>query len=208
MESLNYRIGQLSMFVAIIRVNIGDMRDVFCALNEFVCHTPGTVTYQADSLHAETEIGLTSQYLSHTVTPTFACSFNKNAGLNPRLRSASGCSRRLQPAFLDRGGPVRRCSFFAALLLCVCFSVPTFAQSTYATVTGTVEDPSRALLPGVTVTATNNATGVVSNAVSNESGAYNMTSLLPGTYTVQRNCQVFRRRPIQRSRSETRNRSV
>ena len=59
---------------------------------------------------------------------------------------------------------MRRCSFFAALLLCVCLSVPTFAQSTYATVSGTVEDTSRALLPGVTVTATNNATGVVSNA--------------------------------------------
>ena len=40
---------------------------------------------------------------------------------------------------------MRRCSFFAALLLCVCFSVPTFAQSTYATVSGTVEDTSRAL---------------------------------------------------------------
>ncbi len=80
---------------------------------------------------------------------------------------------------------MRRCSFFAALLLCVCFSVPTFAQSTYATVSGTVEDASRALLPGVSVTATNNATGVVSNVVTNESGAYNMTTLLPGTYTVK-----------------------
>ena len=75
MESLNYRIGQLSMFVAIIRVNIGELRDVFCALNQFVCHTPGTVTYQGGSLHAEIEIGLTSQYLSHTFTPTFAMQF-------------------------------------------------------------------------------------------------------------------------------------
>src|SRR5213079_694500 len=32
---------------------------------------------------------------------------------------------------------------------------------------------------------TNSATGVVSNAVSNESGAYNIPSLLPGTYTVK-----------------------
>jgi hypothetical protein len=41
------------------------------------------------------------------------------------------------------------------------------------------------LLPGVTVTGTNNATGVVTTVLSNESGAYNLTSLLPGTYTVK-----------------------
>src|SRR5262250_409007 len=88
--------------------------------------------------------------------------------------------------FLIEGGNVRRLSFVAALLLLsVSFSAPAFAQSTYATVTGTVEDTSRALLPGVTVTATNNATGVATTSVTNESGAYNVPGLLPGTYTVK-----------------------
>jgi hypothetical protein len=80
---------------------------------------------------------------------------------------------------------VSRFSVLAALLLSAALSAETFAQSTYARVSGTVEDTSHALLPGVSVTATNNATGVVTSVVSNESGAYNLTSLLPGTYTVK-----------------------
>jgi hypothetical protein len=80
---------------------------------------------------------------------------------------------------------VKRLFVFAALLSVTLSAAPSFAQSTYATVSGTVEDSSHALLPGVTVTATNNATGVVTMAVSNESGAYNLPSLLPGTYTVK-----------------------
>ena len=81
---------------------------------------------------------------------------------------------------------MRRISSCALLLLfCAGLAIPGFAQSTYATVTGTIEDPSHALLPGVTVTATNNATGIVATTVSNESGAYNLTSLLPGAYMVK-----------------------
>src|SRR5947207_11438981 len=80
---------------------------------------------------------------------------------------------------------VKRFSAFAALLCVLTFSAQTFGQSTYATVSGTIEDTSHALLPGVMVTATNNATGVVTDVISNESGAYNLTSLLPGAYTVK-----------------------
>src|SRR5439155_15139948 len=43
---------------------------------------------------------------------------------------------------------------------------------------------SGAVIPGVTVTATNNATGVVTTVLSNEAGVYNFASLLPGTYKV------------------------
>jgi hypothetical protein len=42
-------------------MKIGNMGDAFCAFNQIVCHTRGTVTYRADSLHAEMEIGLTSK---------------------------------------------------------------------------------------------------------------------------------------------------
>ena len=68
------------------------------------------------------------------------------------------------------------------------------SQSTYATVGGTIEDTSKGLLPGVTVTATNNATGVVTTVVSNESGAYNLSSLLPGVYEVSAVLPGFRTR--------------
>ena len=66
---------------------------------------------------------------------------------------------------------------------CLCVTA-AFGQVNSATLTGTVVDASSAVLPGVTVTATNNATGVVSTNLSNEAGAYTLQGLIPGTYTV------------------------
>jgi hypothetical protein len=76
--------------------------------------------------------------------------------------------------------------YFLAIANVVLFAsfTPTFAQSTSATVSGTIDDGTGALIPGVTVTATNNATSVATNVVSNEAGTYNFASLSPGVYTV------------------------
>src|SRR5215471_11546865 len=70
----------------------------------------------------------------------------------------------------------------AALLLCVFVSAHGFGQSINASVGGTVADPSKALIPGVTITATNIGTGIANTTVTNESGAYNFPALQPGTY--------------------------
>src|SRR3989441_3827160 len=59
-----------------------------------------------------------------------------------------------------------------------------FAQTTNATLGGTVSDATRALIPGVTVTATNTQTGIVSTTITNETGAYNFPSLQTGVYKV------------------------
>jgi len=67
---------------------------------------------------------------------------------------------------------------------CLLLSVIGFGQSINATVGGTVSDASGALIPGVTVTATNTGTGIANTLVSNESGAYNFAALQPGTYKV------------------------
>jgi hypothetical protein len=74
----------------------------------------------------------------------------------------------------------------AVLVLSVALvsSVPAFAQSNNATVSGTVADVSSALIPGVTVRATNTQTGVVTSVLSNESGTYSFASLQPGEYRV------------------------
>ena len=72
----------------------------------------------------------------------------------------------------------------AVALVCVSFSIEAFAQSSNANLSGTVSDAGKAFIPGVTVTATNTETGVVSTAVSNETGTYTIPSLLPGTYKV------------------------
>ena len=89
---------------------------------------------------------------------------------------------------------MKNLSLIVIVLLCAALSTPTFAQSTYARVSGTIGDPSGALLPGVTVTATNNATGVVTTVVSNEAGAYNFPSLLPGIYKVSAELPSFQTR--------------
>src|SRR5262249_8269106 len=45
-------------------------------------------------------------------------------------------------------------------------------------------DASGALIPGVTVTATNTQTGIISMVISNETGVYQFPPLQPGTYKV------------------------
>jgi hypothetical protein len=47
-----------------------------------------------------------------------------------------------------------------------------------------VVDSTGAVLPGVTISATNNATGVASTILTNEAGAYSVQGLIPGAYTV------------------------
>jgi hypothetical protein len=84
-----------------------------------------------------------------------------------------------------RGQTMRR-SLIAGILLFVLFgSVPAFNQSSNARLGGTITDESGAIIPGVTVTVTNTATGVVNSTLSNNAGAYNFPSLLPGKYSVK-----------------------
>lgn len=83
---------------------------------------------------------------------------------------------------------------FVGLMLLV-FLVPfesAFSQ-TSATVSGIVADPSGAVLPGVSVTATNNATAVATTVVSNEAGAYSVPALLAGVYTVSAELPGFQK---------------
>jgi len=88
---------------------------------------------------------------------------------------------------------VKTRTVIAVLALSAGLAGQLFGQSTYATVSGTVEDGTRAVVPGVTVNATNNATGVVSTVLSNEAGAYSVTGLLPGVYTVSAELSGFQK---------------
>ena len=61
----------------------------------------------------------------------------------------------------------------------------SYAQNTNSVdVRGTVTDASKALLPDVTVTVTNNDTGVSKTFVTNGEGIYDTVSTLPGNYTI------------------------
>src|SRR5688572_2232163 len=79
----------------------------------------------------------------------------------------------------------------AALLLLLTLSFPAFGQGLFSTVGGTVTDSSGALIPGVTIRATNINTGVVTTTVTNEAGAYNYADLLPGKYTISASLPGF-----------------
>ena len=65
------------------------------------------------------------------------------------------------------------------LLLCLGFSTLSLGQSSNASLSGSVSDATGALIPGVSVTATNNATSVVTTVITNEAGVYSIPSLLP-----------------------------
>ncbi|MEJ2109424.1 MAG: TonB-dependent receptor [Acidobacteriota bacterium] len=78
----------------------------------------------------------------------------------------------------------------AKVVLCLLLAIPAFSQ-TNASLSGTVSDTSGGIIPGVSVKATNNATGVVSNTLTNDSGVYNFASLPTGTYTVMVNQPGF-----------------
>src|SRR2546425_3068359 len=78
----------------------------------------------------------------------------------------------------------RKSAYAVAALVCLFISVNGFAQTSNATVGGTVADATGALIPGVTVTATNTGTGIVTKVVTNESGAYQFAALQPGAYKV------------------------
>src|SRR5438552_17158591 len=86
---------------------------------------------------------------------------------------------------------MKRLLVVTSLFLCICLANQAFGQSSNARVSGTVSDATGAVLPGVEVTATNNATGVVATALSNDAGAYNFASLLPGTYTIRASIPAF-----------------
>src|SRR6185295_13282291 len=71
-----------------------------------------------------------------------------------------------------------------ALALCVLTAAGTAAQDPRGAITGRINDTSGGRLPGVTVTATNVATNVGSNTVTNSEGAYTIPYLTAGHYKV------------------------
>ena len=68
-----------------------------------------------------------------------------------------------------------------------------WSQAITGTMLGTVSDQSGALLPSVSITVTNEETGLKRNALSNDSGNYSITNLPVGVYRVEAELAGFRK---------------
>jgi hypothetical protein len=77
------------------------------------------------------------------------------------------------------------------VLLFAAFATPAFAQGGTAELNGTIVDQGKAVLPGVTVSVTNDATGQARQAVTGGDGRFVIPTLLPGTYTIKAELQGF-----------------
>jgi hypothetical protein len=64
-------------------------------------------------------------------------------------------------------------------------ALPASAQTTTATVLGTLTDAQHAVLPGATVTARNLDTGVETTTATDANGRYRLSALRPGTYDIR-----------------------
>src|SRR5881296_2786596 len=81
--------------------------------------------------------------------------------------------------------------FVFVLLVFIAVTGNGWAQST-AQISGTVNDASGAVLPGVEVTATQTETGIARNTITNESGLYVLSNLAIGPYRLEATLPGFR----------------
>ena len=67
------------------------------------------------------------------------------------------------------------------------------AQVSSATITGAIKDSTGGVIPHAKIVATEQATGTVTNAVTNDAGEYTLPLLKPGTYNLVVELKGFRR---------------
>src|SRR5579883_2419115 len=80
---------------------------------------------------------------------------------------------------------------FASVALLV--GASAYAQLDTGGITGTVTDPSGAVVPGAKITLTNEATGFAVLATSTSTGTYSLNAIRPGVYTLQAEAPGFQR---------------
>ena len=98
----------------------------------------------------------------------------------------------------------RLCAAF--LLMGICYPSLASAQIRAGTITGTVADTSKALVPGASVVVTNEATNIATELVTNEAGQFTALYLPAGTYKVEvtlTGFATFRRTGIALASTET-----
>lgn len=87
-------------------------------------------------------------------------------------------------AALSSSSLARVLSSFSVLALSLFFPLLVSAQAGRGTISGTVTDPSGALVPGVQVVLLDKATGSTQRTVTSSAGLYTFVSLNPGAYQI------------------------
>ena len=72
-----------------------------------------------------------------------------------------------------------------ALVVLLAVAVGAWGQVDHGNITGTITDPSGAVIPGAQITATNTAIGVIYPSKSNDAGIYTILNLPIGTYNLR-----------------------
>ncbi len=97
----------------------------------------------------------------------------------------SRIEKQKRPAYRFEGYPRAIALLFTTFaVICLC-TLPLHAQMTTAQVNGTVTDSSGAIVIGANVTITNTATGILHREQTDSLGAYHITELPPGSYTME-----------------------
>src|SRR5438876_2995288 len=80
---------------------------------------------------------------------------------------------------------IRRSTAIALATVALAIAAPCSAQSERGSITGVVQDTSKAAIPGVSVKVINTATNAATDVVSSESGDYSAANLPPGPYRIE-----------------------
>ena len=88
---------------------------------------------------------------------------------------------------------MRKVGLPAVLGLLLLLPATLYAQRTTASIRGTVRDATQGVLPGVSVTATNEDLGLVRSVVSNDAGVYSIAELPIGRYKVEAELSNFKK---------------
>src|SRR5579863_6752875 len=71
-------------------------------------------------------------------------------------------------------------------------SLPAFAQGSSGRILGAITDQSGGVVSGATVTVIDTQRGVARTLTTDEAGAYNAPTLIPGTYSVRAEAKGFK----------------
>jgi hypothetical protein len=80
----------------------------------------------------------------------------------------------------------------AVLVAVLAFAIPGVAQNSHGSISGTVTDPSGAVIPNAQITVTDTDTGAISHVVTTKAGVYSALELSPGHYKVAVDATGFR----------------